>query len=223
MVSCGFDDLYTVHYCTPFSPYAYHYSGNNEFGQLGLGAASSKNTPDNGNGLNNVVFVSAGSYHSLIGTSNGFYAMGRNNYHQLCSTGGNESRPIKIDKYQEYTSFAAGSESSYIILNTGTSAISCGRNDVGQLGNGSTSDKSSGTNVNRENMGNSRIESVRSGPSSRSVFFKTSDGRLYGTGLNDRGQLGLGDKSNRSTPTEVQFNQDNTEEVSSSDTHTLAW
>ena len=72
-------------------------------------------------------------------------------------------------------------------------------------------------------MGNSRIESVRSGPSSRSVFFETSDGRLYGTGLNDRGQLGVGDKSNRSTATEVQFNQDNAERVSSSDTHTLAW
>ena len=152
--------------------------------------------------------------------------MGRNNYHQLCSTGGDESRPIKIDEYQEYTSFAAGSETSYIILNTGTFAISCGRNDVGQLGNGLTSDKSSaGMNVNRDNMGNSRIESVRSGPSSKSVFFTTSDGRLYGTGLNDRGQLGVGDKSNRSTPTEIQFNQggNNGGGISSSDTHTLAW
>ena len=150
--------------------------------------------------------------------------MGRNNYHQLCSTGGDESRPIKLDEYQEYSSFVAGSESSYIILNTGTSAISCGRNDVGQLGNGSTSDKGSvGTTVNRENMGNSRIESVRSGPSSISVFFETSNGRLYGTGLNDRGQLGVGNKSNRSTPTEVQFNQvGNGGGVSSSDTHTLA-
>jgi len=211
---------------TFLTTYVTSHSGNNEFGQLGLGVTSSKNTPDNGNGLNDVEFVSAGSYHSLIGTSNGFYAMGRNNYHQLCRTGGDESRPIKIDEYQEYTSFVAGSESSYIVLNTGTSAISCGRNDVGQLGNGSTSDKSSAeTTVNRENMGNSRIERVRSGPSSRSVFFETSDGRLYGTGLNDRGQLGVGDKSNRSTPTEIQFNQgdNNAGGISSSDTHTLAW
>ena len=152
--------------------------------------------------------------------------MGRNNYNQLCSTGGDESRPIKLDEYQKYSSFAAGSESSYIILNTGTSAISCGRNDVGQLGNGSTTpDKgSAGTTVNRENMGNSRIESVRSGPSSRSVFFETSDGGLYGTGFNDRGQLGVGDKSNRSSPTEIQFNQGrNGGGISSSNTHTLAW
>ena len=45
-----------------------------------------------------------------------------------------------------------------------------------------------------------------------------------GTGLNDRGQIGVGDKSNRSTPTEIQFNQDgNGGGISSSDTHTLAW
>ena len=119
-------------------------------------------------------------------------------------------------------SFAAGSGSSYFVLDTG-SAVACGRNNVGQLGDGSTNDRVL-TNVSKTNMGNSRIVRVQAGPSASSAMFDTSN-LIYGTGLNSSGQLGVGDKNNRNVPVEVQSSQSMSSYggESLSDTHTLFW
>ena len=119
----------------------------------------------------------------------------------------------------DITSIAAGSQSSYIATDDGN-VLACGLNDVGQLGDG-TIDNSFGTTVDIEG-----IVSVFSGPSSKSAFFLNADERLYGTGRNNQGQLGVGDRDSRNVPVEIEFSDgDEIEDthLSSSISHTLAW
>ena len=159
------------------------------------------------------------------GTDQYFFPSYSHNYFflclaQLCTIGGDEKRPIQLDvTVGNIVRFAAGSESSYIVLDDG-SAFACGRNDVGQLGDGSTIDNILST-VSKANMGGGKIVRVSAGTSARSVFFQTDDGRIWGSGLNDRGQLGVGDKNNKSTPAGVKNSKGIYQYAS--DTNSLMW
>ena len=60
------------------------------------------------------------------------------------------------------------------------------------------------------------------GPSSESAFFIDSDGDVFATGLNDRGQLGVGDNVNKNLLTEVNFDDSiKVEMISASRDHAL--
>jgi len=92
----------------------------------------------------------------------------------------------------------------------------CGSNLFGQLGDGTNEDASLGVEVILEED----ILSLYSGPSSESVFFIGVEGNTYGTGLNDRGQLGVGDTQDRNLPTLVDVPP---LIISASSTHTAAF
>ena len=108
-------------------------------------------------------------------------------------------------------------ESTYILFEDGT-VDACGRNDFGQLGDESLVD-SFGTEVSI----NDSIVYVGSSSSSQSAFFITDEALVYGTGLNDRGQLGVGDTDNRNTPVIVDFPSSAlVADISASNTHAVA-
>ena len=86
----------------------------------------------------------------------------------------------------------------------------------GQLGDGTNEDASLGVEVILEE----NILALYSGPSSESVFFVGTEGNTYGTGLNDRGQLGVGDTEDRNLPTLVDVPLLS---ISASSTHTAAF
>ena len=115
---------------------------------------------------------------------------------------------------------AAGWRSSYFVFEDGL-AYACGLNDKGQLGDGTTSTRFSAVRVQRDNM-YSPIAAVFAGPSALSSFFKTDDGKIYATGFNNRGQLGVGNKVNRDTPTKVDFGDSNPSVVSAAEFHSVA-
>ena len=92
----------------------------------------------------------------------------------------------------------------------------CGSNLFGQLGDGTNEDASLGVEVILEE----NILALYSGPSSESVFFVGTEGNTYGTGLNDRGQLGVGDTEDRNLPSLVDVPLLS---ISSSSTHTAAF
>jgi alpha-tubulin suppressor-like RCC1 family protein len=114
----------------------------------------------------------------------------------------------------------AGSESSYFLFVDGTVA-SCGRNDEGQLGDGTFIDQVK-TFVIIPN--NDIIEKLGSGPSSQSVFFIGENDLVYGAGANDRFQLGLGAPGKIAFPNLVAFDDPvfDVLKISSSGTHTVA-
>lgn len=143
---------------------------------------------------------------------------------QLCidTVGDPLDSPTELDVViDDVRSFKAGKDSSYILLVDG-SAIACGLNDVGQLGDGSFDD-SFGTEVNFPSSA-AEVVYVNAGPSAESVFYITEDGTVYGNGLNDRGQLGVDETADSTVPLEVLFpNIADVKDVSASNTHTIGW
>lgn len=181
-----------------------HGCGSNAIGQIGLGEGLDEtSSPTMLDDLNSVSSISAGHRHSLFTADDGIYLTGSNEFGQLCTdTGGTDIyRPgsLGVDR-ATIISFEAISESSYILYDNGL-VDGCGRNDFGQLGDNDNQDKF----VTSVDLDDRAVRLLGVGPSAQSVFFVTTDERVWGTGLNDRGQLGVGDKENRYMPSRVQF------------------
>jgi alpha-tubulin suppressor-like RCC1 family protein len=162
--------------------------GSNVVGQLGLGTMSKTSVPSMIDGLASISSVSAGHSHSLFMSDTSIYFTGSNEFGQLCkeTNGENLLTPESLDipGIESSVSFEAIKSSSYILYSDG-SVNGCGNNEFGQIGDG--------TNTNQVLAlvaldGVARLLGV--GPSAESVFFVTADEYVWGTGLNDRGQLG---------------------------------
>ncbi|KAL9183274.1 hypothetical protein ACHAXT_005061 [Thalassiosira profunda] len=202
--------------------------GSNEQGQLWLGNDSTKDRPTliSGNGLSGTTAISAGHDFSLVVAGGEIYVMGDNDKGQLCEAAEVTKRtsPTKLSIRSNgvgIRTLAAGWRSSYFVFEDGL-AYSCGLNDKGQLGDGTTSTRFSAVRVQRDNLESQTISDVFAGPSALSAFFKTDDGKIYATGFNNRGQLGVGNKVNRDTPTKVDFGDSNPSVVSAAESHSVA-
>ena len=106
-------------------------------------------------------------------------------------------------------------ESSYILKNDNT-LWGCGWNDYGQLGLG---DKTNRTTFTQITTNTDNIKSIYCG-GMHTIILK-NDGTLWGCGWNKDGQLGLGDKDNRTTFTIIGINSGNIKEIYSSGDHTI--
>lgn len=122
----------------------------------------------------------------------------------------------------------AGRESSYFLHRNG-SAESCGRNDEGQLGDGTFVDSDSAARVDIPNNNVNRVRLLGSGPSSQSAFFVAGEDVVFAAGQNYRFQLGIGEINNPVSevfPLPVEFKDaphlHEIVKVSSSGTHTVA-
>jgi alpha-tubulin suppressor-like RCC1 family protein/invasion protein IalB len=93
-----------------------------------------------------------------------------------------------------YSPMAAGGDHSLIISADGT-LWACGRNDYGQLGDGTTTDRSTPVPVM------SGVQGISAGEE-YSLILKT-DGTLWACGHNNYGQLGDGTTKDRTTPVQV--------------------
>ena len=96
---------------------------------------------------------------------------------------------------------------SFILKNDDT-LWGCGRNDYGQLGLGDTNSRTTFTQITT-NVDN--IKSVYCGENH--TFILKNDGTLWGCGLNNDGQLGLGDNTNKNTFTQVTTNANDIKSV----------
>ncbi len=121
------------------------------------------------------------------------------------------------------TAIKAGQESSYFLQESGK-VKACGRNDEGQLGDGTSKDSSEPVNVKLP----SDIEVLRlgSGASSKSVFFIANGDVVYTAGQNYRFQLGIGESEVKPSPVLVEIGDEgdfyDITKISSSGTHTVA-
>lgn len=200
--------------------------GSNDAGQLGLDAIGETETPTLLEGIPIVQSLSAGFDYSLFKGSDGLYVTGNNLYGQLCvneTIGENVTTPYLISDVDVsiVSSFDAIRSSSYISFNDG-SVGACGRNNFGQLGDGTNNDRV--RTVLEPLPDKSPIRNVYGGPSSESVFFVSDSGATYATGLNDKAQLGVGDQLNRNVLTLVEFGEVALvpTQISASGDHTLS-
>ncbi|MSQ27652.1 MAG: hypothetical protein EXR51_05900 [Dehalococcoidia bacterium] len=130
-------------------------------------------------------------------------AWGRNNYNQLGATSSNTCNslpcslsPLEVTSLGGALALAAGAEHSLAVKGDGT-VWAWDRNDAGQLGDGTTTDRTAPIQV----PGLSNVTAVSAGYK-HSVALK-SDGTIWTWGLNDKGQLGIGTTVEQHAPTLV--------------------
>jgi len=135
--------------------------------------------------------ISGGYYHSLyVCTDTIAQSCGRNLYGQLGDgTTLNKSTPVQVSPAwgAGLTAVAGGGNHSIFVKNDGT-VWSCGFNSAGQLGDGTTINKSAPVQVSPAWGGS--ITAVAGGE--RHSLFLKSDGTVWACGLNLSGQLGDG-------------------------------
>jgi alpha-tubulin suppressor-like RCC1 family protein len=179
--------------------YTWGYNGD---GRLGDGTTTNRATPiliDNFDG-EKVIAVSLGDRHSSAITESGkLYTWGYNNFGQLGDgTTTTRTTPTLIDKFndEKVISVSLGRYHSSAITESGK-LYTWGLNDAGQLGDGTTANKTIPTLINRFN--GEKIIAVSLGWYHSSAV--TESGKLYTWGLNGNGQLGDGTTANKTVPT----------------------
>lgn len=182
--------------------------GGNEYGQNGVpggltfgdGTATTyRHTPVQVQGLDSVVAISAGRWHSLALKSDGsVWAWGNNSSGEL-GDGSITTRftPVQVTNLGSVTAIAAGSSHTLAVKSDGT-VWTWGHNYSGQLGDGSTTSSSSPVQVSELDS----VSAIATNDGSHSLAVK-SDGTVWAWGNNSLGQLGDGTTTNRYTPVQV--------------------
>jgi alpha-tubulin suppressor-like RCC1 family protein len=178
-------------------------TGSNANGELGLGDTDNRST------LTQIVLldykvpktVSCGSNYTFITMLDGtLYAFGANAYGQL-GLGDTNSRnaptQVTVPGGKTPQVIACGGSHAITLTTTGSFYVS-GRNAYGQLGMGNTIDCNTLT-ATYAYIARAPAQYVRTGY--RHTVFVMVDGNVYVTGTNYAGQLGLGDTTDRNTPT----------------------
>jgi len=182
-------------------------SGDNAFGQLGIGNTTTQSTPIKLETVSGIKTIAAGQYYSLLVAESGeVYGMGYNKDGKL---GFGEAHykvtPTQIREVSNIKSVVAASydlnnevyESGYLLTEAGE-VYSMGYNKYGRLGLGDTNIRKNPVKV----TGITGIKEIAARGGNYALFLSES-GQVYATGYNGSGQLGLGDTTTRTSPTKI--------------------
>ena len=183
--------------------------GNNGSGQLGDGTTTQRSNPVQVTGLSGVTAIAvSGAIASSIGFSLALksdgtvWAWGWNDEGSLGDgTTTNRSTPVQVMAsagvgLSGVTTIAAGYEHS-LVLKSDNTVWAWGRNDLGQLGDGTTTAHSYPVQV----TGLSGVTAIAAG--NQHTLARKSDGTVLAWGYNAYGQLGDGTTTNRSSVVQV--------------------
>jgi alpha-tubulin suppressor-like RCC1 family protein len=178
--------------------------GRNVYGKLGDGTSNTIKNPTKV--LQNVITLFAQGSSIFAKSADGsLWSWGYNTYGQLGDgTVVDRSSPIQVFSklghglfsdfdYRKVKQFK-NSMSAFLLFDDG-SLWSWGRNNSGQLGNGTTNDQ----NIPQKILDNVKLFETSSDQS----FAILNNGSLWSWGRNDKGQLGDGTIINRSTPVKI--------------------
>jgi len=178
--------------------------GENDVGQLGRGFRSDQEcVPGLVPELCTVTAVAAGEDHGLLLNAQGqVFSWGSNVWGELATghPGQGSASPVRVALLDGYkiVGIAAASRTSYFLTADGC-VYAAGWNSDGQLGLGDDAADLIATPT--KVLGLPPVRRIVAG--NRRAFFITLDGRLFATGYNRYGQLGLGDTSGRTVPAVV--------------------
>ena len=190
--------------------------GVNNYGQLGGGTTAQSTLPVqvkdlSGTGyLTGIIAIDAGEYHTLALKSDGtVWAWGRNDYGQLGDgTATQRTLPVQVSGLSAVSAIRASSTGdlfsptayfSMALKSDGTVWV-WGRNNYGQLGNGTTD--SSAHSTPSQVPGLSGISAIAAG-GAHALALKSDGTVVWAWGMNSTGQLGDGTQTNRSSPVQV--------------------
>ena len=179
------------------------YQSDNTNGQLGNGTTVASTIPTPVTGLSNVADVAAGPYYSLAvkvdGTVWGWGYNGNGNLGDGTTT--NRLLPVQVTGLTGVTRIAVSSTGVYgghsLALNGDGTVWAWGNNGNGQLGDGTTTQRSAPVQVS--NLTN--VVAIAAG-FNHSLAVK-SDGTVWAWGGNSNGQLGDGTTTQRNVPAQV--------------------
>jgi alpha-tubulin suppressor-like RCC1 family protein len=211
-------------------------AGPNANGQLSIGTTTQTNTftlakTDATTNLTSIIQAVDGSAHSLFLRSTGLvYAAGLNANGQLglgttvdASFAALVKQSAAVD-LSNVVSVAAGGFHSAFLLSSG-SALACGLNTSGQLGDGTTTQRTNPTLMNTAlSTPITQAASISTGDF-HSLVSRT-DGTAFSAGLNTNGQLGIGNTTSQSylqqVKTAVAANLTGVSQVAAGGSHSLA-
>jgi alpha-tubulin suppressor-like RCC1 family protein len=175
--------------------------GANGYGQLGDGTTIQRSVPVEVNGLSfGVTAITAGGSHTCaLTTGGGVKCWGRNEYGQLGDgTTENRMTPVEVSGLSSgVTAIAAGGSHTCALTDGG--GVKCwGYNVFGQLGDGTTIQRSVPVEVSGLSSG---VSAIAAGGHHTCALISSGDVKCWGA--NWYGQLGDGTTENRTTPVEV--------------------
>ncbi|MFD4318586.1 RCC1 domain-containing protein [Streptomyces sp. NPDC058548] len=177
--------------------------GGNTSGQLGDGTTTQRGFPATVAGLSGVSAISAaGGPFALAVRGGRVLAWGTNAYGQLGNgfttpdTAGLATRPVAVQSLNKVKDVSAGCEHSVALREDGT-VWTWGRNQFGQLGNGTDVDR----NTPQKVPGLDDVVAVTTG--CLHTLALTAGGTVKGWGHNGSGQLGDDSTEHRKVPVDV--------------------
>ena len=194
-------------------------TGYNGYGQLGLGNNTDRTTfTEITINTDDIKSVYCGYYYTLILENDGtLWGCGANGYGQL-GLGDTNNRNIFTQVTTDVNDIKqvyCGGYHTLMLKNDGT-LWGCGNNEYGQLGLEDSNNRNTFTQITN-NVDD--IKSVYCG--GYHTLILKNDNTLWGCGANGSGQLGLGDKTNRTTFTQITTNADDIKSVYCGYYHTI--
>jgi len=201
-VACG--DFFTMAFKVGANAGKIYGVGRNQHGQLGDNSETDRHTFVQAGTDSDWALLDTGATHTMaIKSDFTLWGTGHNNSAELCN-GLKDDVKVFTQGYMPVNDivkeFAVSLEGSFAaVIKADGTLWTAGKNNLGQLGLGFTSDQS--TKFRQEDNGFTNWLSVTCG---RTHMLATrSDMSLYSTGSNTHGQLGLGNNDNKSTLTQV--------------------
>jgi alpha-tubulin suppressor-like RCC1 family protein len=176
--------------------------GYNNFGQLGLGDhgnGTNRNVPTEVPGMNEVVAVAAGTFHSFALSRDGtVMSCGKNGYGQL-GLGDTDNRDTftVVAGLRGVVDIDAGGNHS-IALTVEEGLFAWGKGQAMGHGGGDTTQRLVPTKVTGGGIDEAMVVQVAAG--NTHSMAKTASGELWTWGDGESGQLGHGDKENMAEP-----------------------
>lgn len=182
--------------------------GNNAYHTLGDGSTATRLSPVAMNTTGTllagktITAIKCGYYHNVVLTSEGkLYSWGFNGNGKLGDGSDTDrSAPVLISgSLADKTVVAIAGNNSHHLALTSDNQLHCwGYNLFGQLGDGSTTDRTTPVPVTMSGaLAGKTIASIQAG--SANSLATTTDGKVFNWGMNDVGELGNGSAADKST------------------------